>query len=198
MPFAQAIFGQRHEFDHALISLARVVADGENAVLVEDQPLGRRIFLEHIGCFLRERKARHDVGHEAKTVTEGLLTQGFAVRLVDQAQDRSGMCMIDELLRQERVQERFDRRVGRLRIDQRGTLRAHHLCVEQGHTSATDAGLLPHRRHSRGLDVCHVPAGTLDAENIRIVADQILNPRLYRGVAAAVQDKRGIAAKQAS
>ena len=32
---------QRDEFDHALVGLARVVAEGEDAVLVEDQPFDR-------------------------------------------------------------------------------------------------------------------------------------------------------------
>src|SRR4030095_15392624 len=89
---------------------------GENAVFVEDQPFDGRVFLEDIGCFVRERKARHDVGHKAKAVIEGLLAQGFAVWLVDQAEDRSRMCMVDEFVRQESVQERLYRWDGGLPI----------------------------------------------------------------------------------
>jgi hypothetical protein len=68
-------------------------------VLIEDQPLDRRVFLEHGGGFFCQRKARHDVGHEAQPGAEGFLAQRFAVGLINQAQDRSGMGVIDEFVR---------------------------------------------------------------------------------------------------
>ena len=37
--FLQAFLGERHHLDHALIGLPRIVAEGEDAVLVEDQAL---------------------------------------------------------------------------------------------------------------------------------------------------------------
>src|SRR5665648_1256354 len=47
---AQTALGQRHHLDHALVSLARRLAEAEDAVLVEDQPLDVRLLLEH--CLL--------------------------------------------------------------------------------------------------------------------------------------------------
>ncbi len=38
-PLAQAALGERDHLDHALIGLARGVAEGEDAVLVQDQAL---------------------------------------------------------------------------------------------------------------------------------------------------------------
>ena len=37
-PLPQAALGERHHLDHALIGLARILAEGEDAVLVQDQP----------------------------------------------------------------------------------------------------------------------------------------------------------------
>ena len=39
------------------------------------------------------------------------------------------MGVVDEFVRQERVQQGFDRRVGRRRIEQVGALKAHHVLV---------------------------------------------------------------------
>ncbi len=44
---AQAALGQRHHLDHALIGLARALAEGEDAVLVQDQALDVGLLLEH-------------------------------------------------------------------------------------------------------------------------------------------------------
>ena len=60
------------------------------------RPFGLRIFLEHLGGLFREPKARHDVGHEAQPAAESLRAQRRAVGLVDQAQHRGRVGVIDE------------------------------------------------------------------------------------------------------
>ncbi len=100
------------------------------------------------------------------------------------------MRVVDELVRQEGVQQRLDRRVRRRRIDQVGALHAHHVFVGQRVARAQLAQRLePHRRQAGGLDRAHVPAGALHAQHVDVVAVEIGNARLHRGVAAAVQDE---------
>jgi len=53
------------------------------------------------------------------------------------------------------------------------------------------------RRQARGLDRAHIPTGAFDAENIDRIAVEIGEPRLHRGVAAAVQHQPRILAQQA-
>ncbi len=55
------VLGQRDHFDHALVSLARILAVGNDAVLTENEPLARLIALEDFDGFFRQTKARHDV-----------------------------------------------------------------------------------------------------------------------------------------
>ena len=108
--FRDALLGERHHLDHALIGFARVVAEGEDAVLVEDEAFDLRVLVEHLGRFFRQREARHDVGHEAEPLAIDLRAQLGRVRLVDQAEHRGGVGVVDEFRRQEGMQQRFDRR----------------------------------------------------------------------------------------
>src|SRR6476661_268466 len=196
--FTEVLFRKRNEFDHALVGLARMIAESENSVLVEDQPLDRGIFLEHFSGFFSQRKARHDVRDEAEPVAEDLRTPCLAVGLIDQAQHCGGVSMIDEFVRHECVQQRLYRWIWRLRIDQTGALHAHQFLV--GHSVARKQlpqGSEPHRWHSGRLDACHVPSRTLDAENLGLFAEQIIDPCLYRRVAAAMKDEFRFTAEQA-
>ena len=45
----QPLLGERHHLDHALVGFARVGAEGEDAVLVQDQPFDFRVALERVG-----------------------------------------------------------------------------------------------------------------------------------------------------
>ena len=54
--FGQALLGERDQLDHALVGLARVVAEGEDAVLVEDQPLDLSILSNTSAAFLARPK----------------------------------------------------------------------------------------------------------------------------------------------
>ena len=78
----QALLGQRHHLDHALVGFARVCAEGEDAVLVQDQAFDVGFALEDLGRGLREREARHGVGHVAHALAIDLARQRLAVRLV--------------------------------------------------------------------------------------------------------------------
>ena len=63
---AQTVFGERYMRDHPLVGFARRIAEREDAVLLEDQTLDRRIGFEHLGGFLGEQEARRlDARHIA-------------------------------------------------------------------------------------------------------------------------------------
>ena len=70
--FLETVFRARDERDHALVGLARVGAEGEDAVLVEDQPFDVSVLVEYLGGFFGEAETRHDVGHEAEPAAENL------------------------------------------------------------------------------------------------------------------------------
>jgi len=56
-------FGERHQFDHALVGLARALAEGEDPVIEQDHShrLGRALALEFPRAILGEIEARHEV-----------------------------------------------------------------------------------------------------------------------------------------
>ena len=81
----EPLFGAGDERDRTLIALARVFAEAEEAVLVQDQPFDRGGGLVDVGGGLGEREARHDVGHDADLAVEQFGADRFAVGLVDQA-----------------------------------------------------------------------------------------------------------------
>jgi len=166
-------------------------------VLVEDQALDVSVLLEHLRRALGKREARDDVGHKADLIAEHFGDQGLAVRLVDQTEDGGRMRVIDELVRQERVQQRFYRRVGRRRIDQVGTLKVDHVRVGELVERTQPAQRLElDRRQSARLDRRHVPARALDAQHGMQRADDVPCLGLDRGIAAAVQHQQRVASEQ--
>ena len=155
----QPLLGEGDEGDHALVGVARAVPEREDAVLMQNQPLDVGLGVEDIGRHLRQREARHHVGNDAHPSVIEFGADGFAIRLVDQAQDGVGMRVIDKSVRQERVQQGFDRRVRRRRLEQVFALNAHHVLVaEFGAGAQLAQALEAHGRQSRRLDHRHVGA----------------------------------------
>ena len=197
LPRGDEVFRPGHIVDHAAIGVLGGVAEGEDAVLVEDQALDGRVAVENVGGRLGEIEARLDVGHEPHLGAEDLAAQLFAVVLVDDRQDRRRMGVVDEFVRQEGVEKRLDRRVGRAGIDQIGALQRDHVLVGQAFKRPRFQKRCElDRRQARGLDHRHVPAAALDAQHVPALAQQIRDGDLARRIAAAVEDEAGIAAKQ--
>src|SRR6185437_16125578 len=120
-----------------------------------------------------------------------------AVWLVGEGEHRGRMRVVDVFMRQEGVQQRLDRRVGRAGVDEVGALEIHHVLVAQRVARAQAA----QRRETNGgqaggLDLAHVPAAALDAEHLDFVADEVGRLRLHRGIAAAMKDEALVAAEQ--
>ena len=122
-------FGDRHHFDHGLVGFARLGAEDEDAVLVQDQTGDLRIGVEHFGSRLGEAEARPAIGHDAEPVAIGVACAFLAIGLIDQTEQCGRMGVIGELVGRERVQQRFHGRIGRRRIDQIGAQHAHDLVV---------------------------------------------------------------------
>ena len=190
-------FGERHHLDHALVGFARGVAEGDDAVLAQDQPVAGLGALEDFDRLFRQAEARHHIGHEGEPPPEHLGAFFLAVRLVDHAEHRGGVGVVDEFVRQERVQHHLDRRIGRRRIDQIGALDADELVVVDGVERAQFAHRVkPHGGKPVRVDRRHVGAGGFDAQHLDVLAEAVAHARLQRGVAAAVQHELRVAAEQ--
>ena len=87
-------------------------------MLAEDEAVARLALLENLDRFFGEAKARHDIGHEAQAAAKNLFALFLAVGLVDQAQHRGGVGMVDEFMRQKGMQHHLDGRIWRLCIDE--------------------------------------------------------------------------------
>ena len=195
---ADMILGERDVMDHPVIGLFRRRAEGENAMLVENEAFDGRVGVENIGGGFGEREARHHIGHEAHFGAEDIRAHGAALALVGDRQNGGRMGVVDEFMRQEGVQQRLDRRIGRIGIEKIGALQRHHILVGK----AVALARFQERRELHGgqagrLDHAHVPAAALDAENVEGFADEIGRHGLDGSVAAAMQHEARIAAEQA-
>jgi hypothetical protein len=189
--------GEAHHLDHALIGLARIIAEGEDAVLQQDEAFDAGRLLVDLRRRFGQREARHDVGNEGHAPVIDLAAERLALRLVGQRQHRGRMRVIDEFLRQEGVQQRLDRGIGRGAVEEIGALRIHHVLVaEPLEPAQAPERREPHRRQAGRLDIAHVPARALDAEHLDLVAEKVAHRRLDRAVAAAMEDETGIAAQE--
>ncbi len=69
------------------------------------------------GGFFGERKAGHDVIDDGKGIAVDLFADRCGIFLVYDGEDGVCMGMIDKLVWKERMQQRFDRRVGRVEVE---------------------------------------------------------------------------------
>ena len=130
--FLQPVFGQRDQFDHALVGFARIGTEGEDAVLFQDQAFDLWIGVEHFRRFFGQAEAGQNIRHHAHARAIDFARAFRSVRLVDQSEHGGGMRVVDIFVRHEGVQQRLDRWIGRHWIDQIGALHAHHLVVGHG------------------------------------------------------------------
>ena len=124
-------FGLRDLLDHALVGLLGGLGAGEDAMVEQHQAVGVRRLAPGGVSGLGQREARHDVGHQRHARPIDLAAQRFAVALVAEGEDRVGVGVEDVLVRQEGVQECFDRRVGGAGIEERAPLRVQHRLIAQ-------------------------------------------------------------------
>ncbi len=107
-----------HQLDVPFVALTGVVAEGEEAVLEEDDAYDARVFLVGLRHGLRQGEAGHDVGQDRDAVAEGVAYPRLAVGLVRHGEHGVGVAVVDEAVGQEGVEERFDRRGRRSGVEQ--------------------------------------------------------------------------------
>ena len=107
------------------------------------------------------------------------------------------MRVIDKFMRQKSVQQRFNRRIGRRRIQQCATLGIDHIFIRKLFKlpQLTDR-IKPDGRQAWRLDIAHIPSRPFNAQHVYFIAGGIGQPRLYRCVAATMKDKAGVIAQQ--
>jgi hypothetical protein len=107
------------------------------------------------------------------------------------------MRVVDELVRQEGVQQGLDRRVGRLAVQKVAALDVDHVLVgERLQAEQAAERREAHRGQAGRLDRAHVPAAAFYAQHLDRLAGDVGHPCLYRSVAAAMQHQPGLAAQQ--
>ncbi len=107
--FADEHLGFADESNGALVRFARLVVEGREAVVDEDQAFHLRRALPGVGGGLGQIKTRSDPGHDADAFAEEPAHDIFRVGLVGQGDDRIGVGVVNEPLRQEPMQEGLDR-----------------------------------------------------------------------------------------
>ncbi len=164
-------------------------------MLVQDQALDVGLLVEHLRGGLGQAEARRDIGDDAHPPVIDLARQRLAVRLIDQRQHRGGMGVIDEFMRQEGMEQRLDRGVGRGGVEQVQPLHVDHGLVGQRLQRAQLLQRLElHRRQTPWLDIGHVGAGALHRDDRVLHAEIVARSGLDRGVAAAMQHEQRVAA----
>ena len=193
----QARFRLADGRDHPFIGFFRGLAEREDAVFEEDQPLDRRIAGMGGGAGPGELETRHDVGDQPHRPAIDFAANLLTVRLVGQREHCIRMGVIDEFVRQEGVQQGFDRGVGRLRFEKIAALVVDHLLVAQPVEGGEAAQRIePDRGEARRFDTGHVPAASLDAKHVDGLVQQVAHGRLDRCVAPAVKHQSRVSSQK--
>ena len=146
----------------------------------------------------REVETRHDVGYDHHFVAVEAADAPLAVGGVGEREDRVGVGVVDELVGQDRMQDRFDRRRGRIGAQHVGAHLVHHLRVgKRFELRERHQVVQAHRRKARRLDRLEVPAAALHVEDGLLAPEEVLLVDLHRRVAAAVQHQGLVAPQQA-
>ena len=107
------------------------------------------------------------------------------------------MRMVDEFMRQEGVQQRLDRGIGRLAVQEIAALDVDHVLVaERLQADQFLERRETNRRQAGGLDGAHVPAAAFHAQHLDRRARDVGDFGLHRGIAAAMQHQPRLAAQQ--
>ena len=143
-------------------------------MLGEDQSVTWLDPLEDLDCFLGEAEARHQIRHVSQAPAEHLGAFFLAVGLIDHAQHRGGVGVIDKFVRQEGVQHDLDRRIWCRRINEIGALDRDEFFVADVIERAQPPQCVePDGGQAFGLDRRHVGAGSFYAQDIELLAEVI-------------------------
>ena len=122
----------------------------------------------------------------------------LTARVIGQGDDRIRMGVVDELARDDCVQDRFDRWGGRIRVGHRRPLLPDHVGIAEFH-QLNHLEQRPHAdwRKARSFDRGQVPTRSFDENQICLIPEEVWAPIFDRGVATAVKDQVRLGAEQA-
>jgi hypothetical protein len=180
--------------------LARIGTEREDAVRQEHHAhrVAARLPRKFARAVGGEVEPGHDVRNDHDAIAVDVADALLAFGRVRDRKHRVRVRVVDVLVRQDGVQDGLDRRRGRpgaqhvrvelvdhLRIGQLGKAR------ELAHIAERD------RRETRRLDGLQVPAAALHVEHVLFLAEEVFLAQLDRGIAAAVEHERAVAAEEA-
>ena len=196
----QILLGLGHQLDHALVGFARVGAEGENAMRQQHHPnaAGGRLSRKFAGAVRGEIETGHDVRDDDDPPAVDFANALLALRRIGHREHGVGMRVIDVRVRQDGVEDGFNRRRGRAGAQHVRVELVHHLRIGQAGEPRQPAHMPERDRRKAGrLDRLEVPAAALHVEHVLVLAKEIALAQLDGSIAAAVQDQRFVAAQQA-
>ncbi len=193
------MFGPVHQGDHALVGLARILAEAENAMVEQHHANSARAGLlgEATRAHAGQIEARHHIGHDHHLVAIDLADSLRSALGVGDGDDGVGMGVVDVFVRQGGVEYGFHRGGGRRGPGHVGLQLVDHFRVGQGFQPGQRQQMVQaHRRKTFAFYAGQVPAAALDVENGLFLAEDVGLADLDRGIAAAVQHQAGILPQQ--
>ena len=183
--------------DQPPIGTLGIVGKGKVAVIEQDQPLDLGVCVKHIRRRAPERESRLEEGHHPHAPAENLADHRFGLGQVGKRDHRGGVAVVDELVRQEGVQQGLDRRVGAGRVQHGAPEGADHLRILEPLQLAQGAQRSQAQaRHPSGRDPGQIVARALHMQHFLRRAEEIRPLHLDRRIAAPVQHQIRVGADQ--
>jgi hypothetical protein len=184
--------------DRHLVAVARVVREGEQAVVRRHHSVDVSELTDDTGELLRQHEPGHHIGqHEhplAKNICEPLLPVGQ----VRHGHDRIGVGVIDERVRNEPMNNGLDRGIVGRWVEARPQQLGHHVSVtEHFELGETSDRLALHSGEPLDAHRCQVEAAGFDEDATMVFAESIGRGGLDRRIAASVQDEGAVPSNEA-
>ena len=150
--------------------------------------LRRALAREDRGATPREIEARHHVRDVHERIAVDLADAGGTIGRVGNRDERIRVRVIDEFVRQQRMQDGLDRRRGRTSAQRVREQLVAHLRVRHRRQRRQSLHVVERqRRKPRLLDRLQIPATALHVNHVFLVTEEIARAHLHRRIAATVE-----------
>ena len=187
------IGGEADEFAMEIQGFVGRVTPGEETMFMKDRPDRVRMRVVGIGHRLGQREAGHDPRQVDDSIAVEFPADRLALDSIGDGQNRIGVTVVDETMRQKGVQQRFDRWRRSRRIEHAATHFTNHVFV--GHViecSQSAKSIEIEGRQSRCFDGGEIPSRTLDPDDVDVMTVHVLDRALGRGVSTTMEDERRV------
>ena len=171
--FADGLLAGRNHGDVSFVRFTSVIAEGDQAMLEQHDPLDAGIGLMHIRHGFGKIETGPYVRDDRDVIAEDPANPTLAVRLIGQREHGIGVGVIHAAVRQKCVHECLNRRRRRRRIEQVRANLIDHLriveCIKAA--QAAQIGKVEHR-HILGLDGREVTTAALDVNGVYLVTEE--------------------------